>query len=149
MTEKRREFVKNEYRAGEIYVHGAGTHFFDAENLFAKECFKTYATFVRMDGQYTGLYGHDDPADSCTLPQAPDEPLSVTIAGDIMPQGDTLRNIVEAYGLSIGFYPEQIKWSNNWVYNNDGKWEIMFVLLADPSGETEYEPAEVLEYYNS
>lgn len=42
-----------------------------------------------------------------------------------------------------------IKWSDNWVYGDGSSWEVIIILLADPSGTYNYVPSEVNELFNS
>lgn len=91
---KHGNFLQSGYSAGQVYAHGAGTHFFDVDGLWAGECFKAYATFTRLNGVRTGVFYHDSGIDTCTQAQAPDEPMSFVISGETMPQGNVLQEII-------------------------------------------------------
>lgn len=74
--------------------------------------------------------------------------MSFVISGEMMPQGTVLEEIIISFAYAIGYNYEMIKWNNQWVWETEGGWEIMYILLADPSGEYDYVPDDILMLYN-
>lgn len=137
--------MKQGYSSQMIYSQRAGTYSFDVDSLFASTQYVTYATLLRRDATFTGVVEDANAVDVETNPPAPDTPTSVVFSGENRPSPETLMNMAKSLGRATGFPEQQIKFNDRWVTQKSGGWEVIFVFLADPSGEQPAIPADVIK----